>query len=243
MIDHRDSHAVGMRLRHDAGDLGIDRRASRDRYKVAADNIFIFMHTSTFNNAPSYSNGASAQFSETTSDTGEVVALAMRLGERLWKDGFQYSKCGVMITELPPETIRQPALWGEKATLLHAAANSNKPVERLSRHYYDISRLYRLMGGMICEDHSLLAEVVRHKKVFFRSASANYETAVPGTLRLVPGKELEAHLRKDWREMQEMLFGVAPTFDDVLKDVQEVEDLINSSERNSQQTSGGKEKN
>jgi DNA polymerase V len=83
------------------------------RYKVAAENIFVFMHTNTFNNDPFYSNGASARFSETTNDTGEVVALAVRLGERLWRDGFRYSKCGVMITELLPETVRQPALWGE----------------------------------------------------------------------------------------------------------------------------------
>ncbi len=83
------------------------------RYKVAADNVFVFMHTNTFNQDPFYSNGASARFSETTNDTGEVVALAMRLGERLWRDGFRYSKAGVMITELMPETIWQPALWGE----------------------------------------------------------------------------------------------------------------------------------
>jgi DNA polymerase V len=83
------------------------------RYKVAAENIFVFMHTNTFNNDPFYSNGASARFSETTNDTGEVVALAVRLGERLWRDGFRYSKCGVMLTELLPETVRQPALWGE----------------------------------------------------------------------------------------------------------------------------------
>ncbi len=83
------------------------------RYRVAAENIFVFMHTSTFNNDPFYSNGASARFAETTNDTGEVAALAVRLGERLWRDGFRYSKCGVMITELLPETIRQPALWGE----------------------------------------------------------------------------------------------------------------------------------
>ncbi len=57
--------------------------------------------------------GASARFAETANDTGEVVALAVRLGERLWRDGFRYSKCGLMITELLPETIRQPALWGE----------------------------------------------------------------------------------------------------------------------------------
>ena len=83
------------------------------RYRVAAENIFVFMHTNTFNNDPFYSNGASARFAETTNDTGEVIALAVRLGERLWRDGFRYSKCGVMITELLPETIRQPALWGE----------------------------------------------------------------------------------------------------------------------------------
>ena len=83
------------------------------RYKVAAENIFVFMHTNTFNNAPFYSNGASARFAETTNDTGEVVTLSVRLGERLWRDGFRYSKCGVMITELLPETVRQPALWGE----------------------------------------------------------------------------------------------------------------------------------
>jgi DNA polymerase V len=83
------------------------------RYRVAAENIFVFMHTNTFNNDPLYSNGASARFVETTNDTGEVIALAVRLGERLWRDGFRYSKCGVMITELLPETVRQPALWGE----------------------------------------------------------------------------------------------------------------------------------
>jgi DNA polymerase V len=38
---------------------------------------------------PFYSNGASARLSETTNDTGEVVALAVRLGERLWRDGFR----------------------------------------------------------------------------------------------------------------------------------------------------------
>ena len=43
------------------------------RYKVAAENIFVFMHTSTFNNDPFYSNGASARFAETTNDTGDSL--------------------------------------------------------------------------------------------------------------------------------------------------------------------------
>jgi DNA polymerase V len=53
------------------------------RYKVAAENIFVFMHTNNFNNDPFYSNGASARFAETTNDTGEVVALA-----GAWAKGF-----------------------------------------------------------------------------------------------------------------------------------------------------------
>jgi len=83
------------------------------RYKVAADNLFVFMHTNTFNKDPFYSNGASARFAATTNGTGEVVGLAVRLGERLWRDGFRYAKCGVMITELLPATVQQPALWSE----------------------------------------------------------------------------------------------------------------------------------
>ena len=83
------------------------------RYKLAADNLFVFMHTNTFNKDPFYSNGASARFPATTNDTGEVVGLTIRLGERLWRDGFRYAKCGVMITELLPEETRQPALWDD----------------------------------------------------------------------------------------------------------------------------------
>ncbi len=83
------------------------------RHKVAAATLYVFMHTNTFNNAPFYSNGASARFPETTNDTGEVVGLAVRLGERLWRAGFRYSKAGVMISELLPEATQQPALWSD----------------------------------------------------------------------------------------------------------------------------------
>ena len=67
------------------------------RYKVAAD-LFVFMHTSTFNEDSFYSNGASARSATTTNDIGELVALATRQGEQLCRDGFRYSKCGVVIS-------------------------------------------------------------------------------------------------------------------------------------------------
>lgn len=39
--------------------------------------------------------------------------LGANCGERLWRSGYRYAKTGVMITELLPETARQPALWSE----------------------------------------------------------------------------------------------------------------------------------
>ena len=61
-----------------------ERSRTLRSYKVAAENIFVFMHTSTFNNDPFYSDGASARFAETTNDTGEVVALAVRTALARW---------------------------------------------------------------------------------------------------------------------------------------------------------------
>jgi DNA polymerase V len=83
------------------------------RHNVAAAHLMVFMHTSPFSEGPAYSNGASGWFLEATNDTGEVVALAVGLGKRIWRDGFRYAKAGVMISELMPEDLQQTALWSD----------------------------------------------------------------------------------------------------------------------------------
>lgn len=83
------------------------------RHSVAAAHLTVFMHTSFFTEGPAYSNSASGRFLETTNDTGEVVALAVGLGRRIWRDGFRYAKAGVMISELMPEGLQQKALWSD----------------------------------------------------------------------------------------------------------------------------------
>jgi len=83
------------------------------RHRVAAVRLSVFLHTSAFNQDPWYSNAAAAKFLEATNDTSEVVAMAVRLGESIWRLGFRYAKAGVMITELQPEEVQQPALWSE----------------------------------------------------------------------------------------------------------------------------------
>jgi hypothetical protein len=126
-------------------------------------------------------------------------------------DLFRWADC-------PVRVLRPERTFWEKVTLLHAVTCSGKMPPRLSRHYYDVSRMYQHgVGRHALTDPALLEAVVKHKSVFFREAPARYDLAVPGTLKIVPGAELERTVRRDYREMQEMIFGDAPRFDDILR--------------------------
>ena len=124
--------------------------------------------------------------------------------------------------------LRPERTFWEKATLLHAIFHSGKMPTRLSRHYYDLARLYRHEYGQnAIADFGLLASVVEHKKVFFREAAARYDLAKPGSLRICPPDDKIARIRADYREMREMLFAEPPTFDSLMADLRELEDRVN----------------
>ncbi|SRR5579875_1672862 len=140
-----------------------------------------------------------------------------------------------------PQTFRNPAcsvrvlaaertFW-EKATLLHAwhHAPADKPFrDGQSRHYYDVVRMYEKgFGKEAMRDTNLLLKVAEHKDVFFPAASAKYEEAKPGTLRLVPPQARLPELEKDYRKMQEMIFTEPPPLDHLLTVLREIEALIN----------------
>jgi hypothetical protein len=100
---------------------------------------------------------------------------------------------------------------------------------RLSRHYFDLSRLYRHEYGQAAiKDVGLLASVVEHKKVFFREAAARYDLARPGSLRVCAPDSHIGRIRSDYRDMREMFFGEAPPFDQIIADLKELEDRVNS---------------
>ena len=72
------------------------------------------MHTNTFNDDPFYSNGASARVPG--HDERHRVRWSLSpcvLANVSSAMAVRYAKCGVMITELLPETVQQPALWSE----------------------------------------------------------------------------------------------------------------------------------
>jgi nucleotidyltransferase AbiEii toxin of type IV toxin-antitoxin system len=73
----------------------------------------------------------------------------------------------------------------------------------------------------------LLAQVIRFKKIFFAANWAHYDTAVPGTLRIVPNEPLQAILRKDYQQMREMFPSKPRTFDEILTKLEALQQRIN----------------
>lgn len=119
----------------------------------------------------------------------------------------------------------------EKATILHS--EYHRPVDkpdkgRLSRHYYDLYQLSKQeIGQEALGRLDLLDRVVIHKKFFFASSWAHYETALPGSFNLVPSKERTEELRKDYIQMKEMIFGETPEWDEIIRGLSELEGKIN----------------
>jgi hypothetical protein len=133
-------------------------------------------------------------------------------------------------TQIP--TITAERTFWEKITILHqeahrAAARAQPP--RYSRHYYDV---YRMCATPIkdnaLQDMDLLTHVVRFKTNFYHCAWASYDTAVPGTIKLLPPDHNRAALAADYRAMEAMLFGAIPNFDDILASLSELELTLNA---------------
>jgi len=115
----------------------------------------------------------------------------------------------------------------EKTTLLHAECHrpADKPMAaRYARHYHDLARLAKSpVADKALADVELRKRVVAHKSVYFRSASAHYELAVPATLRLIPDPERIAELQKDHHTMTPMFFTPPPPLSEILETLRALE--------------------
>ncbi len=119
----------------------------------------------------------------------------------------------------------------EKATILHSLAHGGveKVRGRMARHYYDLAQLADAEESAGAVDrHDLLKAVVKHKRRFFSSTWASYDTARPGTLRLVPPPEVARALEKDYRAMDALFMDEPPSFEAVLERLAKIEERVNA---------------
>jgi predicted nucleotidyltransferase component of viral defense system len=118
----------------------------------------------------------------------------------------------------------------EKATILHALHHGTKMRDRMSRHYYDTFVMAQKgIADAALRDVTLLEKVVRNKSLMFADNKASYDTAVIGSLRLIPKDVMLPELKRDYAAMQEMFIGKVPQFETIMSELARLEKRISSS--------------
>lgn len=119
----------------------------------------------------------------------------------------------------------------EKATLLHREVNrpTDMPISlRLSRHYYDLHQL--IIKGCLKEPLKhihLLKEVITYKQMLFSAPEAKYEEIFKNGIKILPDESRIKEFTRDYKKMTEMFFSSAPSFEQVISTLVEIERDIN----------------
>lgn len=146
-----------------------------------------------------------------------------------------YVKTALQNKILEPETkirvLNAERTFWEKATILHQYAHlpDAKPLPtRLSRHLYDFHQLLNSpVKEIALQQLDLLERVANHKKIYFSSGWANYDSARKGTLKLYPQDRILSELESDFKQMQPMFFGDVPKWKAILESIKTFEESFN----------------
>ena len=138
-----------------------------------------------------------------------------------------------LVSNLKFATLSAQRTFWEKATILHALHHSpNELKDRMSRHYYDVYMLSKSgIGAAAIAQPELLEAVVRNKSLMFKDNKASYETAILGTLKLIPKSANLAKLKFDYAAMKEMFMEPAPSMEDIIAELHALEGKINGNRR------------
>ena len=116
-------------------------------------------------------------------------------------------------------TVSVERTFWEKTTILHYLnflPPENATPLRHSRHFYDVFMLanskYR---EQIFSASALLGEIIAFDRKFYPKRGVDYAAMSLSTLKLLPPPHRTADLAKDYRQMQDMIFGDKPTWDDL----------------------------
>jgi len=95
--------------------------------QLYAGELMVFIRTNPFRTSvPQYSRSASVRLVTPTQDSRVITRQAMILLRSLYRDGFDYAKAGVMLTELVGE-------MGLQTDLFETPSEDTKAVERAAR--------------------------------------------------------------------------------------------------------------
>lgn len=88
--------------------------------------VSAFIKTSTFSkHEPYYSKVSSEQLCIPSRDTRDIIAAAGRALDKIWKDGHNYAKAGVMLNDFRPCGVTQLSLFDEGRSYANSDALMN----------------------------------------------------------------------------------------------------------------------
>lgn len=75
-------------------------------------NLTVFIQTNPFKNTQQYHNSASMDLMSGTSVTPKMISHALRLLQSIYREGYEYKKCGVILNHLIPKDMHQIDFFG-----------------------------------------------------------------------------------------------------------------------------------
>lgn len=169
--------------------------------------------------------------------------VQIEIGCRSLREPFKIQNFNALVDEHYPKTdFAMPAInvptvvpertFLEKIFLLHE--EFSKPmqsirVQRLSRHLYDVYQLSKTtIADNALKDSELYETIVNHRYQFTRISKVDYNLHQPQAINPIPPDEIIKAWEADYNTMlTEMIYGNAPTFLEMIKQLIALKTRIN----------------
>ncbi|MFZ3229421.1 MAG: DUF4113 domain-containing protein [Pseudobdellovibrio sp.] len=103
------------------------------RQNLICKNLTVFIQTNPFKSAPHYSNSASIDLLSGTAVINKLIKQALRLIDEIFKEGYEYKKCGVIFNNLIKADYMQANFFGNYDSVKES--NFMKVVDQLNRFH------------------------------------------------------------------------------------------------------------
>ncbi len=155
------------------------------RQRLMTSHLMVFVITNRFSTTrPFYGQSATLRLAYPTDYTPDLIRAAVQLLERIYRPGFHYQKCGVMLMDLSPAAYHQQYLFdtrdhARQAQLMRALDSLNADYgargacRQLGREQASVGNapgisqpaLYDELEGIAGRTVSLLGEYLRNCSV------------------------------------------------------------------------------
>ncbi len=133
-------------------------------------------------------------------------------------------------------TIDAERTFWDKVVILHGLrkwhdnrGEVRQQGNRVSRHYYDLYRLFNSeTGASAIKNPGLGADCVRHALMFFNRPDYELRSALENAFAIMPTAGMVDELNRDYQAMTGMVIGEVPDFSEVLSSIAKLESQINA---------------